>query len=95
MARPRRTHDSNEVLRLSGTSEDHDLWVTIYSRGDGRLSDEDPMAQVPCITSVWELTDEERMAVALGANIDVTVYGDLHPALSVSTTKVALGRAPA
>lgn len=89
--KPRRTVESNHVLSLHGGNEDNDLWVTIYE-ADARVSRDDPCFGMPCITSVWEPTPEERERIAKGENIDITIYGEFHPALTVTTTPVQLGR---
>lgn len=78
--RPRRFRGANRVYRLEGGNEDNDLWV---QQADG------------VIVSVWEPTDAERKAIADGANIELTVWGDGHPPCSVNATDVTLGKPPA
>lgn len=82
--KPRRTVVSNGVFRLDGGTEDNDLWVTHYP-------DEGGLDTV--IGSTWQPTDEERAAIAAGANIELLVWGGQPPvALRLSTYD--LGKAP-
>lgn len=84
--RPRRTPDSNKVFSLEGGTEDNDLWVEVradVSRG--------PTRGVPIICSTWELTPEEREAVAGGANIELRIWG-MQPPVQLVTTETPLGR---
>ena len=37
-----------------------------------------------CLTSLWELTDEERFAIAMGGNIWLCVHGEAHPPVVLS-----------
>lgn len=83
--RPRRTHDSNFTFRLPGGTEDNDLWVKIEDRG---------VPGYQRFVSTWELTDEQRQAIADGANIDLIVWGQGHPAVAVAVSHVPLGRKP-
>lgn len=83
--RPRRTHASNGVFHLDGHSEDHDLWVEKGS---------DSSTCEPILVSVWEPTDEERQAIAAGANIELVVGGTVHPPVCMQTTTVTLGKRP-
>lgn len=80
--RPRRTPRSNSVFRLDGGNEDNDLWVEAKSGPPATL------------VTTWELTDEERRAVADGANIELTIFGDAHPPTAMRVTRQRLGRAP-
>lgn len=66
--KPRRTHTSNQVYiyELAGGTEDNSLWVHADS-AQGTVS------------SVWELTDEERAAIADGFNVQLTVWGGQPP----------------
>lgn len=81
--KPRRTVLSDTVFRLPGGNEDNDLWVTTYGEDQGG----------PCIGSTWELTDDERAAIAAGANIELIVWGTGHPPVAVRTCDYALGKA--
>lgn len=80
----RRTHHSDKVFRLDGGNEDNDLWTHTYDQ-DG------PDAS---IGSVWELSPEERAAVAGGANIELIVFGSGHPPVTLRTVHYALGKRP-
>jgi hypothetical protein len=81
--KPRRTHESNKVYRLDGENEDHDLWVceTFDSEHPERI----------VVVSVWEPTDDERAAIAAGANVELVVWGG-QPPVAVQTTGVKLGK---
>jgi hypothetical protein len=79
--KPRRTHDSDVVFRLEGGNEDNDLWVTVY--------DDPAMA----LGSVWVPTDEERKRIAEGANIELIVWGEAHPPVTLVTNSTPLGKA--
>lgn len=79
--KPRRTHTSNQVYVLPGGNEDNDLWVHI-----------DPAQGT--VSSVWELTDEERRAIADGANIELIVWGG-QPPVGMQVVTTPLGKPPA
>ena len=83
--RPRRFHGANKVFRLGGGNEDNDLWVEVHKVEDEVLGTRDAVA------SVWEPTDEERAAIADGANIQLTVIGGQPPVMLDATT-VPLGK---
>lgn len=78
--KPRRTHRSTGVFRLPGGTEDNDLW---YERG--------PAGEV---RSTWVPTDEQRDAIAAGANIELAVFARITPAVSMALTDVPLGKPP-
>lgn len=82
--RARRTVLSDFVFRLPGGTEDNDLWVQRRVDTDER----------PVMSSTWEPTEEERQAIAAGANIELLIWGGGHPPVSVTTTDVDLGKAP-
>jgi hypothetical protein len=82
---PRRTHVSDSVLTLPGHSEDSDLWVCTYDVDEGG----------PAQGSVWELTLDERKAIRGGANVELVVYGRVHPPVALRLSTYPLGRAPA
>jgi hypothetical protein len=74
--RKRRTQRTDSVLGYPGDSS-RDLPV--------HLDEVDGMA---VRTSVWELEPEERAAVATGkANIAVSIWGPMHPPISVAITR--------
>ena len=81
--KPRRTVRSNHVLRLPGGTEDNDLWCEVIQMSTG-----------PIVSSTWELTDEDRQAIAAGANVELLVWGGAHPPVAIRTTDVTLGAAP-
>jgi hypothetical protein len=82
--KPRRTPTSNFVFRLEGGTEDNDLWV--------RRDVEDG---IPTINSVWVPSDEERAAIAAGANLELTVWGQGTPPVALRTTDEQPGRVAA
>ena len=82
--KPRRTWVSNAVFRLPGGNEDNDLWLY-------RSVDEDG---VVLLRSCWVPTDEQRQAIADGANIELLVWGREHPPVSVGICTYPLGKAP-
>lgn len=82
--RPRRTVLSNFTFVLDGGTEDNDLWCQRTTDPDGYL----------VISSVWELTDDERQQIAAGANIELLVWGEGHPAVELRTNDTPLGRPP-
>jgi len=80
----RRTVRSDFVFRLPGGTEDNDLWVERKADTDDR----------PVMSSTWEPTDEEREAIANGANLELMIWGAGHPPVFLGITDVALGKAP-
>lgn len=78
--KPRRTHTSNQVYRLAGGNEDNDLWVHI----DEAQS---------TVSSVWELTAEDRALIAAGANVQLTVWGG-QPPVAMRVVDTPLGKPP-
>lgn len=76
--RPRRTPGSNAVFYLVGGTEDNDLWVR---------------QNHATITSVWELDETDRAAIAAGENIELTVWGAGTPPIALRTTDEPLGAA--
>lgn len=80
--KPRRTPSSNHVFRLAGGNEDNDLWVNVQEDSDGDTF----------ITSTWELTEDEREAIAAGANLKLIVWGTGHPPVALQVSKERLGR---
>lgn len=79
--KPRRTHESNFTFTLEGGTEDNDLWV--HRDTENGL-----------ITSTWVPTEEERQAIANGANIALTIWGAGMPPVALNLSDVALGKAP-
>jgi hypothetical protein len=83
--KPRRTHNSNGVFHLQDGNEDNDLWIEQVVHSDKTVT----------LESVWEPTEEERRAIAEGANIRLIVWwtGGLPPT-ALETTTVPLGKPP-
>jgi hypothetical protein len=81
----RRTYASTGVLTLPGGNEDNDLWFTEYRPEEGGVA----------MGSTWVPTDEERKAIAAGANIELVVWGVSHPPVAVRLSTYPLGKPPA
>jgi hypothetical protein len=73
------------VFRLPGGTEDSDLWLQRASDANG----------LTVLASTWEISDEDRAAIAAGANVELVVWGDEHPPVALQTTNAPLGAAPA
>lgn len=80
--RPRRFKSANKVFRLEGGNEDNDLWVRQGSDHEGYAT----------IISVWQPTEEERRAIAEGANIELCVWTRRTPPVSIIVTSEELGK---
>jgi hypothetical protein len=80
--RPRRTVNSDGVLRLPGGNEDNDLW---YQHG---LT----VTGIHAFLTVWEFTEAERRAIMEGQNLQLALLGDAHPPVILELTDVKLGR---
>lgn len=82
--KPRRTVRSNIVFSLPGGTEDNDLWAEVRVVDASRA-----------VFSTWELTDDERAAIAAGACIELGVWSDPPPPVSLAVVEdVQLGRRP-
>lgn len=79
----RRTWVSNKVFRLPGGTEDNDLWLYEEETDEGTH-----------LRSTWVPTDEERKAIAEGANIELVVWGEGHPPVLIQTCGYPLGAPP-
>lgn len=79
----RRTHESNDVFKLEGGTEDNDLWV---ERREGQWG--------PEVASVWVPSDDERAAIARGDNIELVILGRGIPPLMMHPTNVRIGKPP-
>lgn len=79
--KPRRTPESNRVFSLEGGTEDNDLWLEAMKCTDG----------APKLVSVWEFNDEEREAIAAGAQIELHVWGNGHPPVALAVAHRQLG----
>lgn len=86
--RPRRFKVANRVYLLPGGNEDNDLWVQILPTED------EVMGKVMAIRSVYELSDEEREAVAAGANVTLWIVGGAQPPVMLAVTDEPLGKGP-
>jgi hypothetical protein len=71
--RPRKTPDSNFVYSLPGGNEDNDLHCYRVRPG--------------LVLSEWELTDEEREAIAAGARIELGIYNEPIPPVHLHVVK--------
>ena len=72
------------MFHLIGGTEDNDLWVNKH------INEDDQMV----LQSVWVPTAEERLAIAAGDNIELTVWGLGTPPVEIRTTDVQLGKRP-
>jgi hypothetical protein len=77
--KPRRTHLSNQVFSLRGGNEDNDLWL--YNDGEH-------------LRSCWVPSEEERRAIAEGANVELIVWGQGTPPVAIRTCDYPLGAPP-
>ena len=66
--RPRKTPTTNSVFELAGGNEDNTLFVEALAI-DGQ----------PVMVSVWDLTNEEREAIASNGMVELIVWGTQHP----------------
>lgn len=82
--KPRRTPSSNFTFRLDGGNEDSDLWVEMLVEDNK-----------PIIRSVWQPTDNEREQLIAGANIELIVWGETTPPVSVGVTDEQPGKSKA
>lgn len=71
------------MFRLPGGNEDSDLWACV--------TNDSLLPSSPVICSVWELSGEERRAIADGAAIELIVWGDRQPPVMLQTTTEPLG----
>lgn len=83
--RPRRFHSANKVFSLPGGTEDNDLWVRLHK------IDDEIIGECLAMTSVFEITDEDRALIAGGANVALTLLGT-QPPVMVRLTDESLGR---
>jgi uncharacterized protein (UPF0303 family) len=70
--RPCRTPETLVVFHLPGGTEENDLWVR---RGQQN--------GLTFVESVWALEDNERAAIAAGATVELRVYAQVTPAVSL------------
>lgn len=83
--KPRRTHFSTTVFALPGGNEDNDLWVQV---------DQHAVDGSTLLRSTWEFDEEERRAIAAGANVELIVWGSGHPPVSMGVVSYPLGAPP-
>lgn len=74
--KPIRTADTNTVFKLQGGTEENDLPLSRIRHEDNTVT----------LCSTWELTEEERAAIAGGANIELYVWGERHPPVSLAVS---------
>jgi hypothetical protein len=82
--KPRRTWWSNFTFILKGGTEDNDLWATLDESEEGS----------PIMRSTWVPTDEERRRIANGENIELIVWGTVHPPVLLDVVDYPLGKKP-
>jgi hypothetical protein len=61
------------VFRLEGGTEENDLWVRRGEQYGMRF-----------VESVWELDEEERAAIAAGGTVELRVYSEFTPPVSLA-----------
>lgn len=76
--RPRRTPTTPMVYRHPEGNEDNDMWCQRLEPG--------------MIRSVWEPTDAERAEIAAGANLEMIIYSEPIPPVSLGVTPEQAGR---
>lgn len=80
--KPRRVSASNVVFRLTGGNEDNDLWVErTFHAEDG----------APLLISTWELSDDDRAAIAAGGTVELIVWGEGHPPVAMQVVPPTTG----
>lgn len=72
------TKHTNFVFKLPGAGDDHDLPVQRSLDGQG----------APVICSNWVPTEDERQAIARGANLELIVWGSGHPPVAMRVEDV-------
>ena len=72
--RPKKTPLSNHVFELPGGNEDNTLFVEAHLDEQGQ----------PVMTSVWELTENERWLISQGGTIELHVWGRGTPPVALS-----------
>lgn len=75
--KPVETEFTNTVFKLPGGTTKNDL--PLYRCQD---------SQGNYLISTWELTDEERKAIAAGAKIELCVWGERHPPVALTVEGV-------
>lgn len=76
--KPTRTPLTNCVFKLPGGTDENDLPVQVAVDTEQR----------PVICSVWAPTEEERQAIARGVNIELCIWGDKQPPVSLALEEV-------
>jgi hypothetical protein len=66
---------------LPGGNEDNDLWLERTTDSDGD----------PVLSSCWTPTDDERLQIAAGANVELVVWGTGHPPVLMRVVTYPLG----
>jgi hypothetical protein len=66
---------------LPGGTDRNDLWVEERRGEHGE----------PVLSSTWQPTDEEREAIAKGANVELCVWGEGTPPVYIGTSTEQLG----
>lgn len=71
--KPVRTPDSNALFTLPGGNEDNYLYAQQTAGGE--------------VHSVWELTDPERLMLAGGGRVRLTIFGALVPPVILTVVR--------
>lgn len=75
--KPVATPDTNATFELEGGTRENDLPLERVA-----------VAGAPALRSTWELTDEERKAIADGSNVYLIVWGTGTPPVAVGVVGV-------
>lgn len=86
--KPRRFWEANQVFRLSGGTEDNDLWVEQF------VAEDEVIGQHPALRCVYEFTEQERQQIARGANVSLTILAVQQPPVMMAVTDEHLGKPP-
>ena len=79
--KPVRTPWTNALYKLEGGSDENDLPLEKNHDAD----------EHEILLSTWELTNEERKAVADGKRIEVIIWGEEHPPIALRVEEVEDG----
>jgi hypothetical protein len=79
--KPVRTEHTENIIRLPGGTEENDL--PFYEMEvDG----------IPVVCSVWELSAEERAAIAKGENVRLIIWGRKIPPVAIDLSDEEIKR---
>ncbi len=76
--KPTKTPLTNCIFKLPGGTDDNHLPVQVAVDQEHR----------PVLVSVWAPTEDERQAIARGANIELCIWGAEQPPVSLALEEV-------